>query len=634
MMIARPLKFYAMAGGNNIGQGPSFISNKVINPRTTLAQPFSPFKDSRAFADIANQSTPLAESSRNNFNNTKAGSLNLLQKLSNQFNLKLNLNATTDKNRFFSEKSTSYFLQNDTLFNYEANSWSASPTRIEGILEMQYNFSKKSRIRYNFKGENGRARELSKLNLNNNNITQALTTRGFTQINELNYTYRNSETTALIVDMAQFVVRKPQELTVAGVDYSDVFNKPGLLDFVQTSNNPIRYIGGLAKYYTAYKKATVIFNAGYDRYRQDVRSGIQGISPAAFNQLETVREKQYARVDFNKRFTRYYELTARIGASHTQALFYWQNKGSEKEKQQWLLTPNMISKFYIGSRNTITISYKYNVDLPEADQLYDSLIFSDYRNASRYQYNNLDQRQHSISTGYRFTNSYKQFSAFVNGSYGFSLNSYATSSLISKQFYLVEKYSVPAGSRMLTLFAGSDKFIPSLSGTLRFSANAINSRYTNKINNNLERAVNSWFGGGKLAFNSAFDGFFNFRIFASYAGNYNQASIGLQKTATQQHSWQYYLQTDYQLAKNYFLQVVANRYNWAASGSKQKPLHLLDATFLGHVIKDRLTVSASLQNAFNQKTLNFYNVGDYYSTLSTYRLLPRIFVAGIKYQIK
>ncbi len=85
------------------------------------------------------------------------------------------------------------------------------------------------------------------------------------------------------------------------------------------------------------------------------------------------------------------------------------------------------------------------------------------------------------------------------------------------------------------------------------------------------------------------------------------------------------------LVKNYFIQFTGSSYYWASQGSETKPCYFVDAGFLRNIIKNKLSVSATVKNVLNNKTVNFINVSDFQYSVNAYDVLPRIILFGLKY---
>lgn len=631
IFISKPVKAYLMGSANNIGRQSSFMSYSTFNPQSTLAIPYNPMLMSKKLVDIASSGIPMIEENRTVFNNTHAASLNLLQNFSKKLNMKFNISVTGDKNTQTSQKHTELFFNKDTIAYFESNDWITKPKTAEGQIEAEYYFSDKSRLKYIGKGATNVSNEASHLLFNSDRITQNLSSKVLSVSNQLSYTFRPSSKNALIVEAAQFSNNRPQDFYVNGYDYSSVFSVDANTAFFQSSKNPVQYLGGQARYYTNSKKATIILNAGYDRYQMQVVSSILPDLLKQGNQLEMQKEKLYVRADYNQPVSRHLEITSRLGINWLGIINHWQNSHSNKTNSCWFLSPNLTAKWTIGLKSRITFGYKYSKDFPNAVQLFDSLIFTDYRTAYRYQYQNYFQSQNSYSLGYRYNDSYNQFTVYINGFYTNTSNSYADNSIINKKFMLSTKYDIPQGSNMTGLVFGSDKFVSSLSGTIRFSGSAIRSKYVNNINNTMSRDINFWTLNGKLNYFSGFNGIFNFNTHFMLLANLSTVKLPDDQFNNQTYNYKGFLQTNFKFNKVCYIQSTVSYYQWFGKNQKQRPVYFLDASFLGNLIKDKLTVSASLQNALNQQSIHFNNITDYSNSLSTYHLLPRMFVAGIKY---
>ncbi len=631
IFISKPVKAYLIGSANNIGRQSSFMSYSTFNPQSTLAIPYNPMLMSKKLVDIASGGIPMIEENRTVFNNTNAASLNLLQKFSKKLNMKFNISVTGDKNSQTSQKYTELFFNKDTIAYFEKNDWMTKPKTAEGQIEAEYYFSDKSRLKYIGKGATTINNETSHLLFNSDQVTQNLSSKVHSVSNQLSYTFRPSSKNALIVEAVQFSNNRLQDFLVNGYDYSSIFSVGANTAFFQKSQNPVQYLGGQARFYTNSKKATIILNAGYDRYQMQVVSAILPDLLKQGNQLEMQKEKLYARLDYNQPISRHFEITSRLGTNWLGINNHWQNSNLQKSNSTWFLSPNLTVKWTLSAKNKITFNYKYSRDFPDAVQLFDSLIFTDYRTAYRYQYQNYFQSQNSYSLGYRYNDSYNQFTIYLNGFYSTTSNSYANNSIISKEFMLSTKYDTPHGDNMAGVVFGSDKFVSSLSGTFRFNGSAIRSRYRNNINSLKNRDISFWTVNGKLQYFSGFDGIFNFNTHFMLLATLSAVKQTGDKLNNQTYSYKYFLQTNFKFNKVYYFQSSVSYYQWFGKNQKQRPVYFLDASFLGNLIKDKLTVSASLQNAFNQQSIHFNYITDYSNSLSTYNLLPRIFVAGIKY---
>jgi hypothetical protein len=633
ILISKKTKAYATVKTNNIGKHASFISNNTTNPQTSLAIAYTPMLESKELVNISPGNIPMIENWCGTIDNTKAGSLNYLKKVSQKMNIKMNLSFLADKNVQEKNSLTQFFLIHDTITNNEKNRWTVNAIQPEGSIDAEYYFSNKSRMKYMAYGISTHNSEMSNFILNSDSLNQSISTKGYTLNQQLNFTLRPTEKSALIVDLIQFTNRKSQQFNVSGYSYDSIFESISQRSLYQSSSNPINYLGGQAKYYTSFREATIILTTGYDRYQQEINSAILPSKQKFANELESIKNIFFTRIDYNKRVTKFFEVTARLGMYNMNLRNNWHNSIVQKNKNNSFLSPDIMARFFLKDKSRITLNYKYSREFPNAEKLYDSLIFSDYRNADRYSYNNQIWAQSKFSIGYRYNDSYKQFLAFFNIFQINNYNSYSDSTTINKQFWITNKISLPQRTKTLALAAGVDKFISHLSGTLRFSFNAIENTYKNSINSNQEREVSSWSISARLAFISSLNGFFNFSTHFAYNNNLNFIKIQNLTSNNSTYNIKGYLQTDYQIFKQYYLQVLLNRYQWFANSQKQRPIYMLDVSFVGYPVTNKLTISATLQNALNAQRVNFYTQSDYKSVLNSYSILQRTLVFGIKYQL-
>ncbi|MFV0604720.1 MAG: hypothetical protein ACK5NK_02655 [Niabella sp.] len=637
MLLTKATKAYLLVNSNNVGKQADFINNKHIVPKTTLAIPYEPLQESSELTNIAPGNIPLVENKRSFFNNTRTASLNLLHKKGDKLSVKLNTSLLSDNNKLQKQQATTYFISTDTIRYMEKNNWQQKPLLLEGTLDIDYHFSKKSRLSYTFTGNSENNRETSFLLFNSDTVRQYLKTRSFLAENHLNYTLAINEKSVFVVDAIQFNTNKPQEFSVSGYDYSMIFNQSNTYQLYQYADNPVNYIGGQARYYSSWKDARLILNTGYDRYKQNITSNYENVKtveqqPSLKNNLESINENIYVRADYNKVFIRRIDATIRIGLYKTHMYNAFYNNKSTQNENNIFLAPDITIRYLLKTKNRFTFSYSYNNKYPDATKLFDSLIFSGYRNARRYNYNNNIQTENKFSLGYRYTDSYNQFSAFATGFFSHISNNYTDSSHINNLFTISTKYNVPKGNKISGIILGFSKFIRPLSGTFKLNGNAINNRFINNINTSADRQINNWTLGTKASYTSGFSGFFNINSSYQFNSIYNSIINSNYKSNITSYSTRLSILTDFQISKNYFLQLSGNRFRWTSEGIKQKSVPFFDAAFLGKIPSRNITITATLQNILNVKTFYFNNSSDYMLSTVEYNVLPRMIYMGVKFK--
>ncbi|MFT4092682.1 MAG: hypothetical protein QM640_03495 [Niabella sp.] len=634
ILLSKNTKAYTIVNGNNIGDAPDLISNTEVLPRSTLALAYNPLHEQARFVDITPADAPLIDRKRSLFNQTKTASLNLLNKWGEQLNTKINMTVYGDKNTNVKNSRNTYFTNTDTLEYQEQNNWQLRPVDIEGNFSTSYNFSSKARLQYNFMIRSQNHREAANIIFNSNEFSQNLSSQTTTYQNHLNYTLKTKSNDALVIDGAQYRIRARQNYNVSGYDYTSVFQQVSD-ELYQNSDNPVSYVGGQAKYYTQWKDARLIYNAGYDQYKENVWSVTDSenslINPVYSNNVSVTNDRLFFRTDLNNTyFNTKLEMTARMGFEYISLL-----KDSVYELNiktaDFFIKPDISFRYNVSAKSKLTASYRYNRYFPDAKHLYDNFIFSDYRTVTRYSNNYLLQKENKVSLAYRYNDNYNLFSGFINAFYTNKQNNFVDSISIRLDINQSVQFQRPNQTRTLGLLYGFDQFISPLSSTIKINGNFTNSSHINYLNNIERRVINRIFGN-QLAFMTAFDGFFNCVGKMQYYMIRNRVSTFQGAYTSESHSSSISVRTDYRLNKKYFLQLDASRLQWTWSGKNQQPVYFMDATFWGDLIKDKLSISATLRNAFNNRSLYYSSISDYMFNLTEYSLMPRIFVMGCKYR--
>lgn len=640
IMLQKQTKIYALMNLNNIGNDLTTSLYQNVEKSTSLSVPFEPEVKSFPLVNMAPGQAPVVDKKHTILNKSWMQSVNFTNSSIKGLAVRGNMNFIDDKQTQFQRSFTTYNLSQDAIQFEETKSYQRKTISTDGAVQLKYQIAGNAEITYNSKVLIGNSREFTDLLVDGIAVNQNLKTRTTDLDQHLNYTWRIDDRSAFIADAAWITRRAPQQATVGGYDYSGVLDGVTELKVIQNSSNPVDYIGGSLKYYRRQEDYTLTFTLGENSYNQRLNSVFKPVNTetinlnAFSNSGRLLKNNLYGNLSLNRKIHQDLELTAKLGL-HQLSI----KSGDEGElaksrfnQQVWFILPDLSLIYRLGRKSRITLNYNSGQDFPDVQNFSSGYVLNSYRMFSRFESSPNLIKKYNGNISYRYSDIYNQFSAFLSGYYSLIKSNYADSIQITQNLNLLTRYVLDKPTKMFGLLSAVDKFVPFFSTTVRLQSNLIRYSTFNVLNSQAERQIISWTSDSRVALVTAFDGWFNVDGFLQYRWIKNEFLTTNQTGSASNSTWKGFLKIDLKIRESSFIQLSGTRYDWQNNENSFNPVYFFDAGFLWRPVRQKLSLSVTMRNLLDQKDVEFGSLSDYQYTSTTYGLLPRMLLLGLKYQ--
>jgi len=638
ILISRRTKLYALASANNIGEEVSTTKRLDYTPSTALVSAYRPDIPSARSVDIGLGSIPRVEKRRWFDNNSNALSINVIQPIGPQTKSRLNAGIGYEKSRQQRSVRSEYLLPDrDNILFDEGYSWRGKSLRSSNNFLLEHLLSPSQRIKYELEADLSNVTDANETLSNSDPLHEEMRSDGHVLRNSLNYVNRFPGRSFLSIDLCHVSSRLPQDYRINGYDYASVFPGSAVTDARQELDNTGRFSGGRSAYYFTLKGAQIVSRLGYERTKDKLFSMFAPADrtsipvPGIGNDLLYFTNRQYAELDVVKKLSRRSELKGLLALNHLD--IQRETSGGTKGVRGVHFVPDFKFSFVPERRSKLTIGYKRSIDRPPVGALYTHPVFTGYRSANRYADTLYFKPSESYTLGYRFSDGYTQFSFHASVFYTVTGNGFFSGNQISENVSF-SVMDIGADNTSRGAVYGVDKFFPALSSTLKFSGSMMRFGSENEINGSGRRKVDNRNIDNNLSIISAFDGLFNYILTGQYSTNSYAASSKGNAAGRQTSSFSKVQCTmDFRFGKGFFLKTNLARYQWANSGTHQRPLVLLDGNLRKSIFKNKVTATLSARNLLGSERLSFSQNTDHYSGASNYGLLGRMLLLGLRFGI-
>ena len=590
--------------------------------------------DKEDWLSIQNVSQPPFSSERWLDNNVHLGSANILQRIKEDLDLKLNISYLNDYQQQDGSTQTRYFTPTDTIDVSENTSNNISVSKLEGQLTLENNADKnylKDQLAFNGswnanRGLIERPDARVKQQLNNpffgiKNSLRLLRTVGkqlITFNSNTGFTETNQD---LLVQPGQF-----EAIFNGGDPYGEI---------QQTVSSRKIYTDNSAGFTKALGKFTISPKFGFSIQNQQLETDIfledgEEVLDTDFkNRTEFVESSVYFKNSFSFE-SKDETLNLRLNTPLEFKSFRLGDQNFEEKRglDRMVFEPGFYVNKKLSALLEANISVGFHYDFGKLQQLYYGFLLNNYRNLNRYNAPISEEVRQNYSGSLAYRNPLKQLFLNASYSYSYSENNLLYSSTIGENGTTILEALVRDNSFDTHNFRGSaSKYFRKIKTTIKLNASYNLSKRQQLLNNRLaEVNTRSW------KFRGSVDAEISSWLIANYSGNYSTYTSGFgehdfQQIETHQHTLDLYFYPK----DNQYLSVGGEYYGNSLSDNSNNLFVNLSYQFTFE--KPKMDLNISWRNILNtDEFINAYNNG-YYYVQSSYRLRPSQVLATLKFAL-
>ncbi|MDN3595416.1 carboxypeptidase-like regulatory domain-containing protein [Zunongwangia endophytica] len=590
--------------------------------------------DKTDWLSIQNVAEPPFSQERWLDNNVHLGSANILQRIKEDMDLKLNISYLNDYQQQDGKTQTRYFTPTDTIDVIENTNNELYLSTLQGKLTLENNADKnyfKNQLEFN--GFWNANRGL--IDRPDSQIKQQLENPFFGIKNNLRL-LRTVGKQLITFNSNTGYTKTNQELLVQPGQFEAIFNGGDPYEEIQQLVSAKKWFTDNSAGFTkALGRFTISPKFGFSIQNQQLDTDIflgegDEVLDADFkNRTEFVESSVYFKNSF--RFKSKDE-TWNLNLSTPLAFKSFDLEDDNFEEKRNLDRLIFEPRFSVDKKlsafwevdASAGLSYKF----AEIQQLYYGFLLNGYRNLNRYNAPISEEQQQSYRGGLAYRNPLKQLFLNASYSYSFTENNLLYSSNIGENgTTILEAVILDNSSNTHSFRGGGSKYFRKLKTTFKLNASYNLSQRQQLLNNTLAEVNTKSF-----SLRGSVDAEISSWLIANYSGNFSTYTSGFEKSDFQQiETHQHVIDLYFYPKDNQYLSVSGEYYGNSLSENGDNYFVNLGYQFTFE--KPKMDLNISWRNILNTDQFsNAYN-NQYYYVESSYRLRPSQVLATLKFTL-
>lgn len=492
LLFTKTKQILASYQTNNIGNN----INDQIKTLTLedLIDNFDNNNEKEDWLSIQGMSTPNFSEKRWLNNRSHLISMNFLQKLKNEYQLKSNISYSNDYFLQNGNTTTQYFTSLDTIRLLETKQNRLFGNNLETNLILERN-SKKNYLKNKFQFKGFWDSQTGFLNQNSIQINQRLTNHFFSFNNNFKHIFTLGK--QLVTFHSNISLNKtPQSIIINPGQFPDFLNNGNPYEQTnQSVENKVFFTNNALSFTKALKKFSISQRVGFLYENENLDSQIFTnlilVDDVEFqNKLNWNKAKIYSQsqVQYKNESWRF-DVNLPINYYN----FAWNNFQDYKEnKNRFVFEPRISISNEITSFWKISTTYNRSYQFGDVNQLYNGYILTGYRNIQRFNSVFPEMINDGLSFGINYRNPVKSwFGSFFytysilqnNILYGISINQFGASEL--------QTFRIDNERKNHNLNFKLSKYISEIKSTFTLNSSFSKSTFFQLVNNNLNEISNN-----------------------------------------------------------------------------------------------------------------------------------------------
>jgi len=628
MNFGKKTKYYFLTDLNNTGTD---VTGNIKKLTQTQNSSFNDGATAPRLLSLPGQKLYLRDT-RTNFNKASLVSLNAIFNPTDSLKIKPLVFFNSDRNQFFKDQVEMTNVAGSEFTNETDYDLNKKKRIAFGKLEVNFDIAENQKIESTTQYENGDFRGASQLIFNKTPVTEEIPRDNKRFNQSINYTNRLADDQLLSLAAQYSQEKNNADYRINRFYYENLFPSNPQTDRVeQKMNSKSQFTGINARYRKKSQNGNLLkLKMGYKYRKNKINS--------RFSLLK--KDSLLARPDGYQNETDFqssdlflkggYKLNLNqfkiIGSIEFHQLFR-NLKGNElnENKSSFFVNPEISLNWSIDNDNSINLNYSYQTQNPGIIDSYSNYVLTGYRTFAKGtgSLNQVHSSQWSLS--YRLGNWTDRFFTAISSYYNYDYDFLSTNKIISQNYNRYGKILIEDRSSF-GINSNSNYFLSSLSSNLRADFNYSRSNFKNRVNNLKTRNVISNNYSYGLRFKTAFEGIFNFTLGTDWQSNKIETSREISYTNNNT-----YINFSFVFNPRFDIDLSATRYH-LGQVDKKDDYYFMDFSTDYKLIKNKLTVGLQGKNLFDTRTFKRYSISDIGSSVTKYRLLPRMLLFTAEYR--
>ncbi len=624
--VNKQSKYYILGSTNNIGINPSpydYFSLASLND------------NERSASNLINIDylIPDITPRRVNINKSIFGATNLIFKPTEKFRIKTNIFFTKDKNILILENESTFITSTENIIITENQELVRIPLMGEGQLKIDYDVSDNSEINYNLKVKLGKIDDNSIQNASSGMFGEALLSEDYFINQNLKYTNRLSDKSALLLTSSYLYNDKPQEYFLTpSIQNNITQNIPDNSEdylTLQKSRMELKEFNFQSEFLETYKKGNYSVSLNYFDTNEKLNSQLlyQNIDDNSNIETETNnhvnnRRRHLSIEAKNKKTFSNWNIVYGVSGNFKSAIL------DDSKESVYYLSPKLGLEVKLGRNSKFTSIYNYDKNYPNINDLYGSYILTNYRTFSKGNTSLNIIGSHTFLANYNYADWFNQFNFFVNFIHINNDKAYTSGISIDDSVTFSEKILVSGNKNYIGTIQIS-KFIPSISSTIKLNTNLSWYDYFNVVNNSELRNNLSFSSNYKLSLKSAFNGLLDFETSGSLLSAVFNTSNSVR---TENKNLELFANLIFRPNKKWSIKISNEQLLYNVGEDNNLNYYFLDADIKYSLKKNKISFKLTGRNLLNEIDFERMSIGDYFTSTQRVNLLPRHLLLEMNYR--
>jgi hypothetical protein len=619
MLFSKTKQVIVSYQGNNIGNNIS-NQNKVLTIED-LIDKFDANNEKEDWLSIQTLSKPSFSEKRWLNNNTHLASVNFLQKLKNELQLKVNVSYFNDYQQQNGYTQTNFYTLTDTIKLLEIKQNKIFTNNLDANFTLEQN-TKKKYLKNKFQYKVFWDSQTGYLNTNNLEVKQRLSNQFFTVNNDFKRIFGIGK--QLFTLHSNVVLSKtPQNLLVSPGQFEDLINNGDNYEFLKQNVKSTKLMTNNVLHFTkALHSFTINQRVGFLYENENLDSEIfvtnTILNSSGFqNNLSFNKYKIYLDLQIQYKKNNW---QLQFKAPVNSYFFKWQNIQSlNNQKNKLVFEPKINISNELNAFWKISTSYNRSYQFGKTNQIYNGYILTNYRNIQRFNAVLPESSSNSYNLGVTYKNPVTSWFGYVFYTFSNTLNNILYNSSINQAGASeVQTVNVDNKRKTHNLNFRLSKYISNIKSNFTLNSSLTNSSFFQLINNDLNEISNN---NLMLDFkiDSEISDWFEVEVKSNIGFSKNKIEDSKNKTIVNQlHALNlnfYPKEQHYFTFNTEFL--INNSFN------KNNKYNFLDFLYRYTWKKKNIDFEFQLNNVFNTESYTTISVSDFSYIETNFQLRPR-----------
>lgn len=482
ILVNSKIKGFGIASYNNVGQNntPYDFDSQVLSLENLKNRKLN----SQSLINEGNFNSEI-DNSFHRINNNFYTSLNFLNKVYKNSNLRLNFGYYDDKLQRINKSNSVIILENETFEVNETNNQIKTPQLYD--LKAQFSNKEKKNFHWEYLGK----LYYNKTNFNDSSINNTLLQKNnvdsenFNLNQFFNSTYKISENRALVTSLHHVSSKSPQTLLTNPGTTINILNN--LIAFQQNSEFSKDYFNINTSYYLSKNKFKFGLHSSYFINENKLNSKLLDESNQLLN-TDFINNNLYKITNFNINPVVVFnseKYSIKLGVNAIYNSIYFKETSSKEKNNNIFFTPKLAMKYRFNKKNSTTISYDYNQMLPDEDKTFTGVVQTSYRGFISNKLSLEYLKTHSYNLTYSYNDFFNLTQLSIALSHNYRPNNYFYNTIINQDITIFNRFYGNIGNKDYGLSITGENYFHPFRTTFQLNSN-FNLSFDNNIINNSE----------------------------------------------------------------------------------------------------------------------------------------------------